>query len=66
MGNQEEIRKITRNHQYKKMYYGIVTIRTRLYLTNKKLLNEGKKEKYRDNCNILLGMNKILEKLPKP
>ncbi len=52
--------------EYKKAYTRIIQIRRNLYIQNKKLLNDGKKEEYQNNCNVLMGMTRVIDKLPKP
>ena len=52
--------------EYKKIYHKIINMRSNLYNANKKLLQEGKKEEYQNNCNVLKGMSSVIEKLPRP
>ena len=54
------------NHEYKKIYNRLLNDRHNIMNLNKKLLNEGKKEEYFNNCNILKGMTRVIEKLPRP
>ena len=61
-----ETMQLMSNREYRRIYRKIIEARSRLAITNKNLLNEGKKHEYQCNCNILKGMNKVIEKLPKP
>ena len=60
-----ETQKIIRNGEYRKIYKKIIDIRSRLTTKNKALLNEGQKHEYQCNCNILRGMNLVIEKLSR-
>lgn len=54
------------NPTYKKVYKQIVKISERITQQNKKLLVNGETHEYQCNCNVLKGLNKAIEKLPRP
>lgn len=61
-----ELKLITKNREYIKLYAHLIRLRSDLVTANKNIINQGKKHEYQCNCNVLVGMTNIIDRLPKP
>ncbi len=62
----EDTSRLLSNPAYKKVYGQIIKISETIRQQNKKLLVNGDTHEYQCNANVLKGLNKAIEKLPKP
>ncbi len=66
MAKDNEFKDVVQCKSYKKLHRLLVNKRNNLVVMNKKLLAEGKREKYYSNCNVIMGMASIIDILPNP